>query len=292
MNENLILKVDDIPVDIFSSLYDSDKTLYSWLKILYGDNIDTAMEHYKIHSSEKWLSYRISKLFENDKSQTVISYISYMFGRKWTRYWDTLELNYTPNENVKISENDSHNLEDVDTRKEDRSEASTNENKRNFDTTEDKTHNKDTSNVSKDSSQSSSKNVDTTDDASSSAEAIYGFNSVEGVDSNRTDDRNISKSTTDNTSSDNSSTVSSNTENLKEKNSTNSQERVDGKTTNTENKTISRELNRDSSTSKKRNGLDGSSNQQLLTEELELRKTLFLDIVFNDIDSFITIPCY
>lgn len=292
MNENLILKVDDIPVDIFSSLYDSDKTLYSWLKILYGDNINVAMEHYKIHSSEKWLSYRISKLFENDKSQTVISYISYMFGRKWTRYWDTLELNYTPNENVKISENESHNLDDVDTRKEDRNETSTNENKRNFDTTEDKTHNKDTSNVSKDSSQSSSKNVDTTDDASSSAEAIYGFNSVEGVDSNRTDDRNVSKSTTDNTSSDNSSTVSSNTENLKEKNSTNSQEQVDGKTTNTESKTVSRELNRDSSTSKKRNGLDGTSNQQLLTEELELRKTLFLDIVFNDIDSFITIPCY
>lgn len=292
MNENLILKVDDIPVDIFSSLYDSDKTLYSWLKTLYGDNIDVAMEHYKIHSSEKWLSYRISKLFENDKSQTIISYISYMFGRKWTRYWDTLELNYTPNENVKISENVSHNLQDVDKRKEDKLEENVSKNSRNFDTIEDKTHNKDTSNVSKDSSQSSSKNVDTTDDASSSAEAIYGFNSDAGVDSNRTDDRSVSKNTTDNTSSDNSSTVSSNTENLKEKNSTNSQERNDESSIRAENNNINRQLDRESSTSKRRNGLDGSSNQQLLTEELELRKTLFLDIVFNDIDSFITIPCY
>lgn len=292
MNENLILKVDDIPVDIFTMLYDSNKTLYAWLKTLYGDNIDIATEHYKIHSGEKWLTYRISKFFENDKSSTVVSYISYMFGRKWDRYWDTLELSYNPNDNVRINENGSHNLQDVDKRKEDKLEETVDKNNRNFDTTEDKTHNKDTSNVSKDSSQSSSKNVDTTDDASSSAEEIYGFNSTAGVDSNRTDDRSVSKNTTDNTSSDNSSTVSSNTENFKEKNSTNSQENTTGSSVRSENNDINRTLDRESSTSKKRTGLEGSSNQQLITEELELRKTLFLDIVFNDIDSFITIPCY
>lgn len=280
MNENLILKVDDIPVDIFSSLYDSDKTLYSWLKTLYGDNIDMATEHYKIHSSEKWLTYRISKLFENDKSQTVISYISYMFGRKWTRYWDTLELNYTPNENVRWSETGSHDLHDTDTRKE------TNKNNRYFDTTENKTTNKDISNISKDYNQSSSKDIDSNDEASSSAEAIYGFNSSSGVDSNRTDDRNVSTKTTDSTSNEENKSVSSNNENSKEKNLTNSQEKTD------ENKNVNRELDRESSNSRKRNGIDKMSNQELLTEELELRKNLFLDIVFNDIDSFITIPCY
>lgn len=280
MEKNLILKVNDIEVDIFSSLYETNKTLFSWMKTLYGDTLSMANEHYKIHSGEKWLSYRISKLFENDKSSTVISYISYMFGKKWERYWSALDLNYTPNENVRWSENGSHDLHDMDIRKE------TNNKNNYYDTTENKITNKDSSNVSKDYNQFSSKDIDSNDEASSSAESIYGFNSSIGVDSNRTDDRNISTKTIDSTSNEENKSVSSNNENLKEKNLTNSQEKTD------ENKNVNRELDRESSNSRKRNGIDKTSNQQLLTEELELRKNLFLDIVFNDIDSFITIPCY
>ena len=280
MEKNLILKVNDIEVDIFSSLYETNKTLFSWMKTLYGDTLNMANEHYKIHSGEKWLSYRISKLFENDKSSTVISYISYIFGKKWERYWITLDLNYTPNENVRWTENGSHDLHDIDIRKE------TNNKNNYYDTTENKITNKDSSNVSKDYNQFSSKDIDSNDEASSSAESIYGFNSSIGVDSNRTDDRNISTKTIDSTSNEENKSVSSNNENLKEKNLTNSQEKTD------ENKNVNRELDRESSNSRKRNGIDKVSNQQLLTEELELRKNLFLDIVFNDIDSFITIPCY
>lgn len=280
MEKNLILKVDDIEVDIFSSLYESDRTLFSWMKSLYGDTISLANEHYKIHSGEKWLSYRISKLFENDKSSTVITYISYMFGRKWERYWTTLELNYAPNENIRWTETGSNDTHGTDTKIE------KNSNNKYFDTTENKTINKDTSNVSKDYNQSSYKDIDSNDEASSSAEAIYGFNSSSGVDSNRTDDRNVSTKTTDGTSNEENKSVSSNNENSKEKNLINSQEQLH------ENRNLNRELDRESSNSRKRNGIDKVSNQQLLTEELELRKNLFLDIVFNDIDSFITIPCY
>ena len=280
MEKNLILKVNDIEVDIFSSLYETNKTLFSWMKTLYGDTLSMANEHYKIHSGEKWLSYRISKLFENDKSSTVISYISYMFGKKWERYWSALDLNYTPNENVRWTENGSHDLHDMDIRKE------TNNKNNYYDTTENKITNKDSSNVSKDYNQFSSKDIDSNDEASSSAESIYGFNSSIGVDSNRTDDRNISTKTIDSTSNEENKSVSSNNENLKEKNLTNSQEKTD------ENKNVNRELDRESSNSRKRNGIDKTSNQQLLTEELKQKKNLFLDIVFNDIDSFITIPCY
>ncbi len=280
MEKNLILKVDDIEVDIFSSLYESDRTLFSWMKSLYGDTISLANEHYKIHSGEKWLSYRISKLFENDKSSTVITYISYMFGRKWERYWTTLELNYAPNENIRWTETGSNDTHGTDTKIE------KNNNNKYFDTTENKTINKDTSNVSKDYNQSSYKDIDSNDEASSSAEAIYGFNSSSGVDSNRIDDRNLSTKTTDGTSNEENKSVSSNNENSKEKNLINSQEQL------SESRNLNRELDRESSNSRKRNGIDKTSNQQLLTEELELRKNLFLDIVFNDIDSFITIPCY
>lgn len=280
MEKNLILKVDDIEVDIFSSLYESDKILFGWIKSLYGNAISIANEHYKIHSGEKWLSYRISKLFENDKSSTVITYISYMFGRKWDRYWNTLELNYVPNENIRLYETESHDLHDKTT------SIENNNNNRYFDYTENKTSNKDSSNVSKDSNQSSSKDIDSNDEASSSAETIYGFNSLSGVDSNRTDDRNVSTKTTDSTSNEENKSVSSNNENSKESNLTNSQEQS------RESKNVNRELDRETSNTRKRNGIDKVSNQQLLTEELELRKNLFLDIVFNDIDSFITIPCY
>lgn len=280
MEKNLILKVDDIEVDIFSSLYESDRTLFSWMKSLYGDTISLANEHYKIHSGEKWLSYRISKLFENDKSSTVITYISYMFGRKWERYWTTLELNYAPNENIRWTETGSKDTHGTDIKIE------KNNNNKYFDTTENKTINKDTSNVSKDYNQSSYKDIDSNDEASSSAEAIYGFNSSSGVDSNRIDDRNLSTKTTDGTSNEENKSVSSNNENSKEKNLINSQEQL------SESRNLNRELDRESSNSRKRNGIDKTSNQQLLTEELELRKNLFLDIVFNDIDSFITIPCY
>lgn len=280
MEKNLILKVDDIEVDIFSSLYESDRTLFSWMKSLYGDTISLANEHYKIHSGEKLLSYRISKLFENDKSSTVITYISYMFGRKWERYWTTLELNYAPNENIRWTETGSNDTHGTDIKIE------KNNNNKYFDTTENKTINKDTSNVSKDYNQSSYKDIDSNDEASSSAEAIYGFNSSSGVDSNRIDDRNLSTKTTDGTSNEENKSVSSNNENSKEKNLINSQEQL------SESRNLNRELDRESSNSRKRNGIDKTSNQQLLTEELELRKNLFLDIVFNDIDSFITIPCY
>ena len=280
MEKNLILKVDDIEVDIFSSLYESDRTLFSWMKSLYGDTISLANEHYKIHSGEKWLSYRISKLFENDKSSTVIAYISRMFGRKWERYWTTLELNYAPNENIRWTETGSNDTHGTDKKIE------KNNNNKYFDTTENKTINKDTSNVSKDYNQSSYKDIDSNDEASSSAEAIYGFNSSSGVDSNRIDDRNLSAKTTDGTSNEENKSVSSNNENSKEKNLINSQEQL------SESRNLNRELDRESSNSRKRNGIDKTSNQQLLTEELELRKNLFLDIVFNDIDSFITIPCY
>lgn len=280
MKKKLILKVDDIDVDIFSSLYESDNTLFSWMKSLYGDTISLANEHYKIHSGEKWLSYRISKLFENDKSSTVITYISNIFGRKWERYWSTLELNYAPNENIRWTETGSNDTHGRDTKIE------KNNNNKYFDTTENKTVNKDTSNISKDYNQSSYKDIDSNDEAYSSAEAIYGFNSSSGVDSNRTDDRNVSTKTTDGTSNEENKSVSSNNENSKEKNLINSQEQL------RENRNLNRELDRESNNTRKRNGIDKVSNQQLLTEELELRKNLFLDIVFNDIDSFITIPCY
>ena len=280
MEKNLILKVDDIEIDIFSSLYDRDKILFGWIKSLYGNDKSLATEHYKIHSGEKWLSYRISKLFENDKSSTVISYISNMFGRKWERYWNTLGLNYVPNENIRWTETGSYDTHGTDTRRED------NNNNKYFDTTENRTTNKDVSNVSKDYNQSSSKDIDSNDEASSSAEAIYGFNSSSGVDSNRTDDRNVSTKTTDSTSNEENKSVSSNNENSKESNLTNSQEQS------RESKNVNRELDRETSNTRKRNGIDKMSNQQLVTEELELRKNLFLDVVFNDIDSFITIPCY
>ena len=280
MEKNLILKVEDIQVDIFSSLYDRDKILFGWIKSLYGNDKSLATEHYKIHSGEKWLSYRISKLFENDKSSTVISYISNMFGRKWERYWNTLGLNYVPNENIRWTETGSYDTHGTDTRRED------NNNNKYFDTTANRTTNKDVSNISKDYNQSSSKDIDSNDEASSSAEAIYGFNSSSGVDSNRTDDRNVSTKTTDSTSNEENKSVSSNNENSKESNLTNSQEQS------RESKNVNRELDRETSNTRKRNGIDKVSNQQLLTEELELRKNLFLGVVFNDIDSFITIPCY
>lgn len=42
-----------------------------------------------------------------------------------------------------------------------------------------------------------------------------------------------------------------------------------------------------------RTGLSGNNtNQELIIQELELRKTLFLDIVMDDIDSAIALSCY
>lgn len=287
-----ILKVDDIIDDIFPALYSFDNDMFQWIKILYGNNKSTCDIHYKIHSGSKWLSYGISRLYSDQKSNIVTSYIANMFGRKWSKYWDVLIEDYIPNENHRMeTQDDSYeiNTEFIKSIKNNVDEYKNDKNVfHNEGSKENRVKNSDSRNEENNNSLSYEKE----ENSSSSADQIYAFNSINGSDSDRTDNISNNRNNSSNTENNTSETYSSNREDSDYNREINRSENETNTVSKNENESKdSKEDNSKKNTTNKR-GLYNISNQELLEQELEFRKTLFLDIVFNDMDSFITIPCY
>lgn len=292
MNQNLILKVDDIVHPIFEWLYNDNSTLFNWVKILWGNKKHDGDNLYKIHSGEKWLSFKISKIEESETWSLNRRYISDMFGRKWAKYWDTLNLDYIPNDNFRLEKDEVYHARDSDNIVEKNSKDTVDAFKRRYDSIENLKNKANTDTTTLERNSSSSLNDESTDNASSSAEQIYGFNSNDGTDSNRTDGRDITKVVTNNTNQDNNNNNTNTNEKVIEDKSKNDSEHENRNLSENERNNKFKDSTRSNKKESDSHGLDKASNQELLTEELELRRVLFLDIVFNDLDSFITIPCY
>lgn len=271
-------------------------------------------------------------IFENKDTDSVAFYIWNMYGLKWRAYWDALNKQYdiiaTDHKLTKIDDdkketilniirskefenivrdimNNSTDKKDIMSNINDTIKGSSNSNK----------------NSSQDSSSSSSlKSVGTNSSTNDSNtidsefvnDDIYGFNSVYPSDSND------SKTTKDNHKKDVSDSINESNDSKTSHDSTRSS---DNDTTNTEtseftNEELSEKYTRED-TQKGRTGTDknkedtvnkddtsfrdiitdehgrrGVSPQSLIEEELELRKKIFLDIVYGDIDKLITIQVY
>ena len=97
---------------------------------------------------------------------------------------------------------------------------------------------------------------------------------------------------TDYTNNEDNKSNSNTNENYSENKNKNDSERESKNVKENEHSTTFKDTTKSNKTEVNIHGLDKDTNQNLINQELELRKTLFLDVVFNDIDSFLTIPCY
>ena len=247
---------------------------------------------YIFHSGDKFLACKFVSILENNDEQ-LYEYIRALFYRKWNRYWETLVIDYIPNEDIKTEYKNERNLRDYTF--ENNSADSITEQR-------DKLLN-DTLNKSKDNemSQETTKNrtdnlrtaVNKQSDSVDNMDGYFGFNSTMPVPQQTQSNNNLSITNNDDYSkeTENSNIIRDNNANQNSQiTSTQNSENI---TTNGNNEKRYRDYTKWNKDISLRNGLSGNNtNQELIIQELELRKTLFLDIVMDDIDSAIALSCY
>lgn len=280
---------------------------------------------YYYHSGLKIMSYPIAEdIFENNERENIALYIWNMYGMKWTAYWNALNLDYDAisNNDYTIDSNlerrvsaiesilgsvnettDREFVESILRKLRDLTQTSSSEKEissaaNNIDTDKIQDRN---SKTSKDST-----NIDTSDSFNNNE--IYGFNSDSPSDS----DNSITTQTSKNSTSNNDETEELNSENEKTRSNVNTNSNAESNTDynaeSTANETkIDKDTNKitkneESKSNENKSQFDdlrikheGRRNitpQSMLEEELELRKKIFLDIVYGDIDDLITIQVY
>lgn len=247
---------------------------------------------YIFHSGDKFLACKFVPILENNDEQ-LYEYIRALFYRKWNRYWETLVIDYIPNEDIKAEYKNERNLRDY-----------TSENNLVDSVTEqrDKLLN-DTFNKSKDNemSQETTKNrtdnlktsVNKQSDSVDNMDGYFGFNSTMPVPQQTQSNNNLSITNNDDYSKETENNNIIRDNNANQNSQITSTQNSENITTNGNNEKRYRDYTKWNKDISLRTGLSGkNTNQELIIQELELRKTLFLDIVMDDIDSAIALSCY
>ena len=303
-----IMRIKDLLNDDKNFLYD----LYDLIKISVIKNVFESKEllslMYYTHSGEKLVPY--TKLTEEQISNMIWAY----YRRKWERLGEQFnDLDYSPIDNVDIktdisvdnrklgikqSNDNKNNIEDIDRINQDNYKRSKDEfNNRYRKETEDDLGYDETQTTNNEVEKNSRNNFSFTDNN------IYGFNSTKSSNSEdniynegENADRGAVTSEDGRTDSYNNSHRD---ENINENNKINEQEgrQENGKEKrgNIENNTQTEKNNETNLNDEKevKKGRDGRfTTQQMLEEEYEYRKHILIDIIFDDIDRLITIPCY
>lgn len=294
---------------------------------LWDDNQKAAQcdYGYYYHSSMKILSYPIQNdIFENEEYDAVAWYIWNMFGMKWKAYWDALNIEYNTihNNDIEYTGSLERRISALEKMLNSINEKELRQGTENLISkmkdslhTSSKGSDKQISSSSSGEELTSNSTRDSRKDSTSlnthnslTDENIYGFNSSEGSDANDTIVTEAVKETTSeiakDTDSKHDTTNIKNTGDIATESETSSDN--NNETTNNESKIndSSNLTNRfeesdkkDSSTqfdniNRTETGRRNTTPQSMIEEELELRKKIFLDIVYGDIDSLITIQVY
>lgn len=249
---------------IFSSGY-LDTTLKEKLNEFYSSDVLDFL-YFNIHSKYKILSKSIEEIVNNDFYSLLISLINNSFSFKWTQLLNSLNnSNYNPIENYSMEEIRTPNLVN--------------------ETTANTTNN----NTITDNNTLSNESTNSTKNTLSSNYNDTINNDVENKTSafdNTTYQPNTK--TTNNTTSNQQNTSNSNQE------SSNSQTQT---INNNQNQTLSKNesmttTNKGTETLTRKGNIGVTTTQQMIEQELELRKHNLIDIMFNDIDSLLTIDLY
>ena len=249
---------------IFSSGY-LDTTLEGKINEFYSSELLDFL-YFNIHSKYKILSKTIEEIVNNDFYSLLISLINNKFSFKWTQLLNSLNnSNYNPIENYSMEEIRTPNLVN--------------------ETTATTTNNNTIKDVNTLSNESTNNTTNTT---------TGNYNDIINNDvENKTSafDNNAyqpNTKTTNNTTSNQETTSNSNQE------SSNSQTQT---INNTQNQTLSRNdssttTNKGTETLTRKGNIGVTTTQQMVMQEVELRKHNLIDIMFNDIDSLLTIDLY
>lgn len=307
---------------IFKWLFTNNYTLPPW------DTDEKSLKcdrGYYYHSSMKILSLPIQEdIFDNFDYNYVAWYIWNMYGMKWKAYWDALNLDYdtisnnaytidsnlerrvSAIESILGSVNETSDREFVESilrKLKDLTQTSSSEKE-----TSSAANNTDTDKIQDRSSKSSKDgtNVNTSDSFNNNE--IYGFNSDSPSDSDNSVTTQTSKDST--TQKDDTEELNSENEKIRSNVNTNSnaESNTDYNTESTANETkVDKDTNKvikneESKSNENKSQFDdlrikhegrrNATPQSMLEEELELRKKIFLDIVYGDIDNLITIQVY
>lgn len=249
---------------IFSSGY-LDTTLQGKLNEFYSSEVLDFL-YFNIHSKYKILSKSIEEIVNNDFYSLLISLINNSFAFKWTQLLNSLNnSNYNPIENYSMEEIRTPNLVNETT-------ANTTNNNTITDT------NTLSNNIANNTKSTLSSNISDTinNDVENKTSA---FDNITYQPNTKT---------TNNTTSSQETTSNSNQE------STNSQTQT---INNTQNQDLSRNesmttTNKGTETLTRKGNIGVTTTQQMIEQELELRKNNLIDIMFNDIDSLLTIDLY
>ena len=321
-------KIKDIDKrnSVFTWLLNIDAILPPWDTPQKARRCDNS---YYYHSSLKTLSYPIQlDIFEEEDYDSVAEYIWNVYELKWRAYWEALNRKYdilaTDHKTTITDEDRKQIIQNILNSKEFESvvkEIARNESIKKSEVTDDTVNisntEKSESNVNDNSNRESYKedvsNTDTdrTEDLSNfTDENIYGFNSTDGSNANDTfitERRENHDNITAKTNSDLNEALHNTTDsNMLSETDINqssfNNKQNDENRTETENSDNNIDRNKEESNESdntmfrdvvnKVHGRENTSPQSLIEEELELRKKIFLDIVFGDIDKLITIQVY
>lgn len=280
---------------------------------------------YYYHSGLKILSHPIAEdIFTNNQKENIGAYIWNMYGMKWTAYWNALNLDYDAisNNDYTIDSNlerrvsaiesmlgsvnetsDREFVESILRKLKDLTQTSSSEKE-----ISSAANNTDTDKIQDRSSKSSKDGTDINTSDSFNNNEIYGFNSDSPSDS----DNSITTQTSKNSTTQKDDTEELNSENEKIRSNANSNSNAESSTdynaestaneTKTDRDTNKLTKNEESKSNENKSQFDdlrikhagrrNATPQSMLEEELELRKKIFLDIVYGDIDNLITIQVY
>lgn len=247
---------------------------------------------YIFHSGDKFLACKFVPILENNDTD-LYEYIRALFYRKWNRYWETLVIDYIPNEDIKTEYNNERNLRDYTLENNSADSVTEQKDKLLNDTFNKSKDNEMYQEVTKNNTDNLRTSVNKQSDSVDNMDGYFGFNSTMPVPQQTQSNNNLSTTNNDDYSKEIENNNIIRDDNISQNSQITSTQNSENITTNGNNEKRYRDYTKWNKDISLRTGLSGNNtNQELIIQELELRKTLFLDIVMDDIDSAIALSCY
>lgn len=276
---------------IFQTLTELYPNDFPWIEDLEitPELMDT---FYIFHSGDKFLACKFVPILENNDAY-LYEYIRALFYRKWNRYWETLVIDYIPNEDIKIEYKNERNLRDFTSENNSADSVTAQKDKLLNDTMNKIKNDEMYQEITKNNLDNLKTSVNKQSDSVDNMNGYFGFNSTMPVPRETQSDNNLSITNNDDYSKEiENNNVIRDTDTVQDSHITSTQN-SENITTNDNKEKRYRDYTKWNKDISLRKGLNGkNTNQELIIQELELRKTLFLDIVMDDIDSAIALSCY
>lgn len=258
------------------------------------------MAYHGSHSGEKNISPIVHKFLSSDDVNTrskLANIIFTMYADKWSKLWNALEIEYNPLNNYDMIENESINemIDDTTTKTGTDTVTMTGTDTNAKTGTEtlgmsgtDSTATTGTETTTKTGTDNIAHTGNTENEVSAFNSSSYQDNSKDTINTADNETRNmtdtLTHNTTENETRNMTDTTTHNTTDTETRNMTD---------TTTYNSTVDEDISKSNMRALTRSGNIGvTTSQQMLQSEIELRKWLYYQSVFNDIDDILTLSIY